>query len=112
MPRKFRYGHGGIIMTRHLFIMFTVAAGCSSSDEPALPEGNDTLGIVKFVEEELADQTTLKGLDATGNEVARLDLVHGRFTVTPPFTDEYPTSEVDGRKLNVHALGQRMHWET
>ena len=82
------------------------------SDEPALPEGNETLGIVKFIEEEVGDQTTLRGLDADGNEVARLDLVHGRFTVTPPFTDEYDTPEVDGRKLNVHALGQKLYWET
>ena len=81
-------------------------------DEPELPAGNDTLGIVRFVEEDVGDQTTLRGLDASGNEVARLDLVHGRFAVTPPFTDDYDTPEVDGRKLNVHALGQRLHWET
>ena len=54
-------------------------AGCRSAYEPALPEGNDTLGIVRFIEEEVGDQTTLRGLDASGNEVARLDLVHGRF---------------------------------
>ena len=77
-----------------------------------MPEGNETLGIVKFVEEEVGDQTTLRGLDADGNEVARLDLVHGRFKVTPPFTDEYLTSEVDGRKLDVEALGQKLYWET
>ena len=84
-----------------LFSLAAVAGGCwSGSEEPALPEGNETLGIAKFVEEEVGDQTTLRGLDASGNEIARLDLVHGHFKLTPPFADEYPTSEVDGRRLN------------
>src|SRR5688572_26664525 len=97
----------------NLVCVVAAIAGCwSSGDEPALAEGNDTLGIVRFVEEEAADQTSVRGLDASGSEVARLDLVHGRFTVTPPFTEDYATSEVDGRKLNIQALSQRLHWET
>src|SRR5688572_9518324 len=104
MMRIFRTG---------LFVLVTVAGGCGNiSEEPTLPDGNEALGIVKFIEEEIGDQTTLRGLGADGNEVARLDLVHGQFTVTPPFTDEYNTSQVDGRQLSVHALDQRMHWET
>src|SRR5690242_16967357 len=95
-----------------LLLGFVVVAGCWDSDEPALPQGNDTLGIVRFVEEEVADQTTLRGLDANGDEVARLDLVHGRFTVTPPFTEEYDTPQIDGRQLKIEALGQKMYWET
>src|SRR5690242_7071593 len=89
-----------------------VTAGCSNNDEPELPDGNAALGIASFNQEELADRTTLIGLDNRGNEVARLDLVHGWFKVTPPFTDEYKTPEVDGRQLTAHALGQQLHWET
>ena len=71
-------------------ILCVVAAGCWKRDEnePALPEGNQALGIASFVEEEVGDETIVRGLDDRGNEVARLELVHGQFTVTPPFTDE------------------------
>src|SRR5690242_9837146 len=98
---------GDMMTFRNALVAFVaVAGGCwSGGEEPALPDGNDSLGIVKFIEQELADQTTLRGLDASGNEVARLDLVHGHFTLTPPFTEDYNTSAVDGRKLNVNALG-------
>src|SRR5687767_12873943 len=83
---RLRFGRCGSL------IALVATVGCwNSSDEPALPEGNDTLGIVRFVEEEVADQTTLRGFDASGNEVARLDLVHGRYTATPPFTEENDT---------------------
>ena len=98
---------------RGLFAFVAVASGCwTGSDEPALPDGNAKLGIVEFVEEEVGDQTTLRGLDASGNEVARLDLAHGLFKPTPPFMEEFTTSEVDGRKLDVDALGQKLFWET
>jgi hypothetical protein len=75
-----------------------------------LPGGNDTLGIASFAEDEQADQITLQGLDASGNEVARLELVHGWFTLTGVFTEDYATSQVDGRKLTVNALGQRLDY--
>src|SRR6476646_7295830 len=93
-------------------ILCAAAAGCWNSDEPALPAGNAALGITSFVQDEDGDRTTVRGLDDRGNEVARLDLVHGRFTVTPPFTDEYDTPDIDGRQLTVRALGQQLHWET
>src|SRR6188768_3145528 len=98
------------IFERHclIAILCATAAGCWTGDEPALPEGNAALGITSFVQEEAGDRTTLRGLDASGDEVARLDLVHGRFA---PITSDY-TDEVDGRQLRVAALGQRMRWET
>src|SRR5262245_12164166 len=77
------------------------AVGCWTGEEPELPTGNAQLGIVTFIEEEIGDQTTLRGLSVEGNEVARLDLVHARFTVTAPFTEDYATPEIDGRKLDV-----------
>src|SRR5262245_55776785 len=87
-----------------LLVGLAVGAGCWTGDDPGLPEGNATLGIATFVEEETADQTTLRGLDAEGNEVARLDLVHGRFA---PITSDY-TDVVEGRQLRAEALGQQM----
>src|SRR5690348_18094091 len=94
---------------RHgVLIMCVAAAGCwTTTDEPALPDGNERLGFVKFVEEEVGDETTLRGFDASGAEVARLELVHGWFKTTS-FVDEYPTSEALGRKLYVEALGQKI----
>src|SRR5687768_8349579 len=101
---------GGFEMSklRSSMLIILAVAGCRGADEPELPAGNDKLGIVKFVEEDVGDQTTLRGLDASGNEVARLDLVHGRFA---PITSDY-TDEVEGRQLRAEALGQRIRWET
>ncbi len=72
--------------------------------------GNAALGIAKFETIDTADKTTVIGLDAKGQEVGRLDLVHGQFALSKNFQDDYPgESEVDGRKIDVAMHGQHRY---
>ena len=76
------------------------------------PQGNAALGIAKFELNDTADKTSVVGLDKQGQEVARLDLIHGRFTVSPHFAADFDTPTVDGRKLDVVFGEQKVSWET
>lgn len=88
-----------------LFVV--VGGGCVG--DPAMDQ---TPGVQLSVEEH-ADTTTIRGIDDAGTEVARLELVHGRFTVTPMFASDFDTPTVVGRKLDVYIRGdQRLAWET
>lgn len=89
-----------------------VVATAACAESTVLPSGNAPLKIERFATTDDGYQTSVVGYDRDGLEVARLDLIHGRFKVTPPFTDDYDTAEVNGRKLLVDARGQQLHWET
>lgn len=93
-------------------IMMVFGAGCETTELPERDVGNEALGVARFVVDDSASRTTVIGLDAAGSEVARLELVHGRFTLSPPFVEDYDTPEVSGRKLHVVAKGQETNWET
>ena len=74
-----------------LFGLVAVAfiVGCTTPEtETVLPEGNDVLGVAKFVVQEEPDQTTVVGLDASGGEIGASS---GPWLVqfSPPFTEEY-----------------------
>lgn len=90
-----------------------VAVGCTTTDS-VNSAGNDVLGIARFKVDETASLTTVTGLDAANREVARLELTHGRFTLTEMFVADYPgIAEVDGRMLHVTIGGDsRFLWET
>lgn len=98
-----------IISCAGFFAIISVAFGCSSTEAPA---SDGTLGIARFAVDESADRTVVRGLDASGSVVGRLEVVHGTFALSPPFTDDYATPTVDGRKLTVEIAGQRLRWET
>jgi hypothetical protein len=99
----------------HLACFLTVAttmllAGCA---EPPRVE-TSALGIVDFRTRDTPERTTVVGLDASHAQVAVLDIVHGRFTMSESFSadlDLGESPEVDGRKVYVEALGQKMRWE-
>lgn len=76
-------------------------------------EGIPALGIGRVEITDNAQETTVVGYSADTNDVvARMTLVHGRFTLTGPFREESDTAEVDGRKLDVEVLGQQLLWES
>jgi len=90
-------------------------SGCSSDPASGVPSDRvGALGIVEFQVEDSADETTVVGVDADGQEVGRLELIHGRFALTPMFQDDYPGQpEVDGRKMDVTIFGtKRFVYET
>jgi hypothetical protein len=86
--------------TKWLCALVCIGVGCTSRGRVEV--ANTDLGIAELVTEDTADQTVVRGLDASGDEVARVELVHGRFTPSPAFADDFDTSEVDGRTLSVH----------
>ncbi len=90
-----------------------LGVGCSGGGTE-LSSGNTALGIAKFEIADTANKTSVVGLDEQGQEVGRLDLVHGRFTLSGQFKEDYPgTPEVDGRKLDVSIGGKpQLIWET
>ena len=102
------------MLARNLWTVIVVGLGMGCTPEPPVqPQGgNVQLGIREFVIDEQPDRVTVLGLDASGREIGRLDLVRGMFTLSPPFADDYDTQQVDGRKLTVTVKGQRMNWET
>lgn len=92
-------------------LALVAGAGCASETEA--PTGNEALGIARFQTTDTADRTSVVGLDDTGREVARLDMVHGRFALSGLFREDYPTAEVVGRKLDVSLHGTpHLVWET
>ena len=91
----------------------TLAMGCTGGAPHAQRDGNALLGITRFVTQDVANRTIVLGIDAAGREVGRLDLFHGRFTLSETFADGAPDRDVDGRKLDVFLAGQqKLAWET
>jgi hypothetical protein len=88
-----------------LALAFVSACAASPDDAP-------TLGIARFDVRETAEVSTVVGTDAQGREIARMELVHGPFTLTGIFAENAAEPHVMGRKLDVLVLGQQMHWET
>ncbi len=105
---------GGKVLRYGAIGLMVVGVGCSGNEAPELASGNAALGIAKFAVEDGAHKTSVVGLAADGQEVGRLDLVHGRFALTEIFKDDYPgESAVDGRKLDVTIRGtKKAVWET
>ena len=85
-----------------------LAAACEGDSGPTKLPGNAALGVAEFQVNATDQLTTIVGVDAQGNEVARLDLVHGRFIPTPTEGDPYDSHEVDGRKLTIAIQGQAL----
>ncbi len=108
-------GMGGRAGVRYGAIgLMVLGVGCSGDAAPGANSGNAALGIASFAVEDSAMKTSVIGLAADGQEVGRLDLVHGRYALTELFKEDYPgESEVDGRKLDV-TLHQtkKLIWET
>jgi len=97
--------------TLTLALLVTGACADQGGAARTLP-GNEELGIAEFQLTESPTNTTLVGVDENGHEVARLDLVHGRFTLTGSFREDYTTPDVDGRQLAIVVRGEKLHWET
>jgi hypothetical protein len=86
--------------------------GCATEADVDVQDGNEALGIASFVVDETADKSTVVGYSAAGDEVARLDLIHGVFTLSPYFALDYDTPVVNGRKLDANFGRQRIRYET
>lgn len=93
-------------------LVAVLALGACATDEAQVPAGNDALGIASFRTVEVADRTSVIGVDAAGAEVARVDVTHGIFTVSPRFADDFATPQIDGRRLEVNLRGEHLAWET
>lgn len=90
-----------------------LGVGCGGDDPVGQSAGNSAIGIARFEIDDTATKTSVVGFDADDNEVARLDLIHGRFALTGQFAQDYDTPEVDGRKLDVFIRSEkRLTWET
>lgn len=79
--------------------------GCTDAAQPSdssIPE----LGIARIAINDGAQETIVRGLDATGVEVARLDLIHGTFHVTAPFREYFGDGLLVGRKIDVTLHGE------
>ena len=87
-----------------------VLAACSNSSTK-ITEGNASLGIAKFQITEGAQVMTIIGLDTQANEVARLELTHGRYVPTDDLGQQ-PGEAVDGRRLTVKVKDQTFEWQT
>jgi hypothetical protein len=90
---------------RHASLL--IALSCATATDP----GNPRLGIASFEIRETTDLTTVVGVAADRQVVARLELVHGRFLPKEDYGPEY-AGEIDGRKLAVDVRGHRLEWET
>jgi hypothetical protein len=100
-------------MSRGWIGLLVMGAGCSATGPIApLAPGNEALGIAEFRVDETADLTTIVGVDAAGYQVARLDLVHGRYVLAADTESPFAGQEVDGRRMTMDVLGQKTKWET
>lgn len=88
-----------------------MVVGCAQ-DASTTSTGNQALGIDRFAVDESSSNVVITGLDTEGAEVARLELVHGVFTLSEMFKDDYATPTVDGRKLSLDVGEQKMRYET
>jgi hypothetical protein len=92
--------------------LFALDAGCSTPATPPVTAGNAGLGITQFQVNETAESTTIVGLDAQNQEVARLDFVHGRFMMSKEFGEPYGGTVVDGRSVHAQIQGHKFDWQT
>jgi hypothetical protein len=74
-------------------------------------EGNANLGITELQVNDSKELTTIVGLDAHNHQVAKLELVHGRFVPTDDL-GQPPGETVDGRKLSMTIRDQSFTWQT
>ena len=99
-------GHAAKLGTIGLWL---VGVGCTSND-PSMPPGNETLGVVDFQIEDSADSTKIVGVDAQNQAVATLELIHGHFIGS---NDDTAGQDVVGRKLSASVPGApAFEWET
>jgi hypothetical protein len=88
-------------------VMGLALTACASEDV-----GNARLGITRFEVHESAESTTVIGWSDAGKEVGRVELTHGRLTLSEAFAENGGAGIVVGRRLIVEALDQYMKWET
>ena len=80
--------------------------GCTSGQVPgSSAHGNLKLGVVDFQTTETASELSIVGLDATGQEVARIDVQRGKFTISPDW-NEGVAADVVGRKFKLDVQGK------
>lgn len=91
-------------------LVATLAMACNAATtgSESIPE----LGVARLVVTDTAYETTVRGLDDHDAVIATMTLVHGQFELTGPFVEEYDTPVVDGRKLDVDVLGEKLSWQT
>jgi len=89
-----------------------VVLGVACTGTAPVTKGSASLGIAEFQVAEAKELITIIGLDAQNQQVARLDLVHGRFVLSKEIGEPLGGTEVDGRKLNVEVHGHPLSWET
>ena len=84
------------------------------SNDSADRSENAALGITEFRIADGAESTTIVGVDAQDNTIARLDLIHGQFTWAAQPGDESSIvgQVVDGRSLNITIKGQTFAWRS
>ena len=87
--------------------MAALVVGCANAT--STPENAIGMTTVRVVE--TGDRTMVIGRNSEGEEIARLDLFRGRFTLSPEFADG-GVKDVVGRKLEIRALDQSLRWET
>ncbi len=97
-------------------LSIAVALTACTSAEDRRPQpievGNAALGIARFEIKDTPTLTSVVGRDESGVEVGRVELVHGRFTLSEVFAEGYADPNVDGRRLHVTVQGQEMQFET
>lgn len=94
-------------------IASALLASCTDAAQPAAPSIPE-LGVERVVIDDSVQRTIVRGLDAAGVEIARLDLIHGAFKVTAPFAEYFGEgATVIGRKVDVSIHGRtRLTFET
>lgn len=105
----------GVRTTASAIFVLLCLSGCELDDSGEADTGNVALGIERFRQEDTSQTTIVTGLDSAGAEVARMQLIHGRFDISPYFSDsnDGTSEEVDGRKLEVSLRGvPALQWET
>lgn len=96
---------------KNVIVGLVLLVGCADT-ELATSSGNAELGIASFTVQDTDYKTTVTGLDASGAVVGRFELVHGLFTLSSMFAEDYATPQIVGRKLDVDVRGEQMTWET
>src|SRR5438552_3760352 len=89
---------------RYAASLLTVASwvGC---DDPGAIDTTNTAGVVAYQVSETADAVTIVGVDAHDNEIGRIELTVGTFTLSKDFA-EGRSAPVDGRRLTINMLGE------
>lgn len=85
-----------------------VLGGCAAESS----DSSHVLGIEQFETVDHGNVTSIIGLDASGAEVGRVEILHGVYAASPEFADDFSSPTVDGRTLTVKVGAQSYHWET